>query len=209
MPHSHDHGGCDHEATDIDNALEMGIQYSLFEKIDMLNLECLNEEQANTGQLVFKPYEQRLNFERFVQSDSDAELLFNIPFTGHIKLKGLIIIGPDDSSHPSRVKLFKNRPKMTFDDAQAKADQEFSLHPDPGGRIEYATKVVQFTGVHHLSLCFPANFGAETTRIYYIGLRGEFTKAHYHGVTICNYESRANAADHKGEAFDQVHQHIQ
>lgn len=69
-------------------------------------------------------------------------------------------------------------------------------------------RVTQFTGVHHLSLFFPTNFGEEQTRIYYIGLRGEFAQAHYHGVTICNYESRANAADHKSSAFDAVNQQI-
>lgn len=63
MPHSHDHGsGCSHEATDVDNALEMGIQYSLYAKIDMINLECLNEETDGSGKLVFKPYENRLDF---------------------------------------------------------------------------------------------------------------------------------------------------
>lgn len=65
MPHSHDHGpGCSHEAADVDNALEMGIQYSLFAKIDMMNLECLNEETEGSGKLVFKPYEDRLDFSK-------------------------------------------------------------------------------------------------------------------------------------------------
>lgn len=110
MPHSHDHGGhghggCEHEATDMDNAAELGIQYSLYEKIDMVHLECLNEEQDGSGRFVFKPYAERLNFDKFVESDCDAELLFNIPFTGHIKLKGLIVIGTDDASHPNKVKL--------------------------------------------------------------------------------------------------------
>lgn len=62
MPHSHDHGGgCSHEATDIDNALEMGIQYSLYAKIDMSNMECLNEEADGSGRYVFKAYEHRLS----------------------------------------------------------------------------------------------------------------------------------------------------
>lgn len=65
MPHSHDHGqACSHEATDVDNALEMGIQYSLYSKIDMVNLECLNEETDGSGKLVFKPYEERLDFSK-------------------------------------------------------------------------------------------------------------------------------------------------
>ena len=58
-----------------------------------------------------------------VSSDADEELLFNIPFTGNIKLKGMIIMGGSQGHHPSKVKLFKNRPHMTFDDAQSKCDQ--------------------------------------------------------------------------------------
>lgn len=64
MPHGHSHSfgqDCGHEATDVDHALEMGIEYSLFKKIDMDNLECLNEECEGTGKKVFKAYENRLN----------------------------------------------------------------------------------------------------------------------------------------------------
>jgi len=35
---------------------------------------------------------------------------------------------------------YKNRPMMTFDDIGCDADQEFELHPDPSGVLEYATK---------------------------------------------------------------------
>ena len=52
--------------------------------------------------------------------------------------------------------------------------QEFELVQDDEGIIEYATKVVTFSSVHHLSLHFPTNFGEDVTQIYYIGLKGEF-----------------------------------
>ncbi|XP_055376636.1 PITH domain-containing protein CG6153 [Condylostylus longicornis] len=210
MPHGHSHGnGCSHEASGINNPLEMGIEYSLFKKIDLENMECLNEEIENSGKSVFKPFEKRLDFTEYVKSDADEELLFNIPFTGNVKLKGIIIIGDDDDTHPSKVRLFKNRQKMSFDDTTSSADQEFELSRDTSGQIEYATKIVTFATVHHLSLHFPSNFGSEYTKINYIGLRGEFTEAHDHGVTICNYEIRPNVSDHKNNLFNQVNHQIQ
>lgn len=100
MPHSHSHGACEHEANGID-PLEIGVQYSLYQKIDLQNLEVLNSD--NSGQNVFKAYEERMNFEKFVESDCDPELLFNIRFTGNIKLKGIRVIGGNDDSHPKKV----------------------------------------------------------------------------------------------------------
>ena len=66
---------------------------------------------------------------------------------------------------------------MTFDDAGAGADQEFNLVHDTSCTLEYKVKTVTFSSVHHLSLHFPSNFGEDQTRIYYIGLAGEFTAA--------------------------------
>ncbi|KAK2722431.1 PITH domain-containing protein GA19395-like [Artemia franciscana] len=181
--------GCDHVET-------LGVEYSLYSKINMESLECLNESADGSGKLVFKPWDERLDRTKFVQSDVDEELLFNIPFTGNVKLKGIIVIGGERGSHPSKMRLFKNREQMTFDDVQSKADQEFELVEDQSGMLEYPVKVVTFTSVHHLSIHFPSNYGAETTEIYYIGLRGEWTEAHRHGVTICSYETMPSISDH-------------
>ena len=86
---------------------------------------------------------------------------------------------------------------MTFDDAQAKGDQEFELVADYEGTLEYGTKVVTFSSVHHLSLHFPTNFGEDVTKIYYIGLKGEFTPSNRVGVVNAVYEARPMMEDHK------------
>lgn len=75
--------------------------------------------------------------------------------------------------------------------------------------ITFCYRVVKFSSVHHLTMHFPRNFGSEITKVYYIGLRGEFTQAHRHGVTICTYEARPNISDHKTENIDHVNYQIQ
>lgn len=75
-----------------------------------------------------------------VKSDSDCELLFNIPFTGSLKLKSIVVIGPNDETHPAKMKLYKNKPGMTFDDVGAECDQEIDLIQDPNGIIVYPLK---------------------------------------------------------------------
>ncbi|XP_037085189.1 PITH domain-containing protein GA19395-like [Pollicipes pollicipes] len=203
--HDHHHGGdCEHENNGIDPS-EMGIMYSLYQKIDIDHVVCLNEEEEDSGKHVFKAWEDRLDKEKFVDSDADEELLFNIPFTGNIKLKGLILIGGEEGTHPSKIRLYKNRQHMTFDDMALACDQEFELHRDPEGKLEYNTKVVTFSSVHHLTIHIPGNMGGgELTRLYYLGLRGEFSPAHRHGVTICNYELRPNAADLKDKSLHET-----
>ncbi|VEN39042.1 unnamed protein product [Callosobruchus maculatus] len=204
----HGHGKCcgDQAAAHSHDEGEQGIQYSLYAKINKEDLECLNETTEGSGKLVFKPWEDRLNFDTYVESDVDEELLFNIPFTGNVKLKGIKVIGGDEDSHPARMRIFKNRPGMTFDEAASEADQEFELVKDSTGVAEYATKIVIFQNVHHLTLHFPRNFGAEKTKIYYIGLKGEWSEAHHHGVTICTYEARPMADDHPHKShLDDIH----
>ncbi|XP_012220147.1 PITH domain-containing protein CG6153 [Linepithema humile] len=177
------------------NTAELGVNYNLYEKIDKDRVECLNESEEGSGIKVFKTWEERLDRSEYVESDVDAELLFNIPFTGDIKLKGLIVIGDEDFS-PKTVKLYKNRPHMIFDNVNTTPEQEFELINDIYGSHEYAVRTVKFSSVQHLSLYFSGHRNMEQIRIYYIGLRGEWTPPHRHGVTICTYEARPLSSDH-------------
>jgi len=205
MPEGHDHcgGGCEH-----DDSPELGIQYSLHQKIDVDRVQCLNELEEDSGKYVFKPWEDRLNNDKVVESDADEELLFNIPFTGSVKLKGIIVVGGDSDSHPSRMRLFSNQPGMTFDDVVRSPEQEFEMHQDGTGTLEYATKVAKFSSVSHLSIHFPSNFGSPSTKIIYIGLKGEFTPMRREKVVIATFEARANPADHKTSLTDTPSQQI-
>ncbi|KAK7100133.1 PITH domain-containing protein 1-like [Littorina saxatilis] len=203
MSHGHSHGGCnpgDHSHEHPD--LELGKMYTLFTKIDIESVQCLNESIDGSAKRIFKPWDERKDKERYVESDTDEELLINIPFTGSVKLKGIIVIGGEEDSHPSKMRVFKNKSFMTFDDTAMEAEQEFELHPDPEGVLEYNPKIARFNNVNDLSLHFPANFGSETTRIYYIGLKGDFTEVNRQEVVIANYELKPNPADHKQDALD-------
>ncbi|KAG9355606.1 hypothetical protein AGOR_G00037890 [Albula goreensis] len=197
--HGHGHGGHSHGCgcEGEHEPAERGLEYGLYRRIDIEKLQCLNESRDGDGKLVFKAWDQRTDREKFVESDADEELLFNIPFTGSVKLKGIIIAGEDDESHPAEMRLYKNIPHMSFDDTGREPDQAFRLNRDPLAELEYPTKIARFSNVEHLSIHISRNFGSESTRVYYIGLRGEFTEAHRHEVTICNYEAAANPADHK------------
>ncbi|XP_030074745.1 PITH domain-containing protein 1 [Microcaecilia unicolor] len=196
MAHSHGSGGCSC-AAEREEDPERGFAYGLFRRIDLAKLTCLNESREGSGRLVFRAWEERGDRTQFVESDDDEELLFNIPFTGNVKLKGIILMGDDDCSHPSEMRLYKNMNHMCFDDTSREADQVFSLNRDIHGELEYPTKIARFSNVYHLSIHISKNFGAEKTKIYYIGLRGEWTEAHRHEVTLCNYEIAPNPADHR------------
>lgn len=65
MPHDHDYShSCEHESSRSDNSIEIGIQYSLYTKIDFEHLECLNEAVDGSSKFIFKPYDERLNFDK-------------------------------------------------------------------------------------------------------------------------------------------------
>lgn len=50
---------------------------------------------------MFKPFHERLDRERFLESeDDDPQLLIHIPFTCPVKIRALTILGGDDGAAP-------------------------------------------------------------------------------------------------------------
>lgn len=47
---------------DHDDSPELGIKYSLYQKIDKENVECLNEATEGSGKSILKAWEDRLDF---------------------------------------------------------------------------------------------------------------------------------------------------
>lgn len=196
MPlHHHDqqHGG----ACCGNHGDQLAESYSLFEKIDLMNVECLNERVDGSGAKVFKAWSERLSREQLVESDCDAEMIFNIPFTGDVKLTGVVVIADETLA---KMRLFKSKMRMSFDDVQLDADQEFDVIHDPNGCVEYPVKPAKFSNVHHLTIhLFNHNKeeDAQPCRVYYIGLKGDFTQVNRDGIVIANYEVRPteNVAD--------------
>ncbi|XP_055750581.1 PITH domain-containing protein 1-like isoform X1 [Salvelinus fontinalis] len=124
----HSHGCCEDEH----EPAERGLEYALYQRIDVEKLQCLNEAREGDGKLVFKPWDQRTDREKFVESDADEELLFNIPFTGSVKLKGIIIAGEDDESHPAEMRLntrtYPTCPLMTHAENLSMSSVSIEIH---------------------------------------------------------------------------------
>lgn len=187
--HDHNHGGgaCSHG----DNAQENSLGYSLYQKINTQDVECLNERIDGSGVKVFKAWSDRFN-ENIVESDCDAELIFNIPFTGDVKLKAIVIMASEELD---KIRLYKSNRNLSFEDVEAKADQEFQVTHDPQGTHEYPVKATKFFNVHHLTIHLVNRRKDDDTnpcRISYIGLKGEFTPVNRDAIVIANYEIRPN-----------------
>ncbi len=80
------------------------------------------------------------------------------------------------------MKAFINREDIDFDNVESmEATQEWELiRLEREEMPEYPTKLTKFFNVRSLTLYFPENFGAETTRITYVGLKGEYTMVSLH-----------------------------
>eukprot|EP00741_Cyanophora_paradoxa_P005696 tig00000903_g5522.t1 len=193
---------CEHEAS-CATCEELLNRY-----VDTTKVRCLNESVAGSCQKLFKTLAKKSDRSSFLESAADEQLMLHIPFTGAIKLKSICVIG-EGSSAPSKVKLYVNRADLDFGLAeQVPAAQEVELQADPQGAIEYPLKIAKFQNVTDLTMFFSENFGADSTRIYYIGLKGSYTKMERRAVSAV-YELRPQVADHKNKAENALGRQIQ
>eukprot|EP00038_Savillea_parva_P031251 m.84228 g.84228 ORF g.84228 m.84228 type:complete len:230 (-) comp9587_c0_seq2:35-724(-) len=205
--HSHGGGGCE----DHDPDPERGFEETLYPFVDIPQVTCLNESTEGAGRSCIRPWSERADETKFVESDADEQLLFFIPFTGNVKLKTIVLITANDETRPTVMKAYKNRDDIDFDLAESLTPtQEWSLVETPAGHdgLRYETRASQFQGLHSLTLFFPENAGGDTSKILYIGLIGTCDLV-VRRTVIKIAEFAANPADHKTEAEDKVATSIQ
>ncbi|GMS91536.1 hypothetical protein PENTCL1PPCAC_13711, partial [Pristionchus entomophagus] len=202
--HGGDGGGCAHSAQELPpDAVIEGVRYDMGRAIDMDKVSILNEASANSGPNFLKEWDDKMDRTRFLESDCDEELLINLPFKGNVRILGLCLIGEDGEQCPARIRLFKDREGMSFDDvAGLQPEQEIDLKADPTGSVDYPLKASKFNSLSHLSIHIDRNFGGETTKMYFLGLRGEYLEDFRQKVVIATYEARAIPKDHKGTIPD-------
>ncbi|KAI8637489.1 galactose-binding domain-like protein [Parasitella parasitica] len=201
MSHCHDEH-CEHDHDDLP---ESGEQFLLYSKIDLDNVRCLNESELDSGKSVIRPWNQRLEDSKFVESDVDEQLIFFIPFTGSVKLRSICLRTDPSDSAPSKMKVFINRNDVDFDVADSYTPiQEFELVEGSNEVVEYGTKITKFSSVTSITLFFPENFGQDDTSIVrFIGFKGEWTEVgllslmSIYAFIHIFYEANANPADHK------------
>ncbi|KAI3822017.1 hypothetical protein L1987_09598 [Smallanthus sonchifolius] len=187
----HDHSCEDHDCSS---------DWSLYKHIDIPKLSALNEAVPGSVKAVFKAWEQRLNSsEGFLESnEGDPELIVFIPFTSDVKIKSISIVGGADGTSPNKMRAFINREGIDFSDAQSmQAVQEWDLAENLQGVLEYQTRYSRFQGVGNLTLHFPDSYGGDTSRIQYIGLKGEATQLKRDVIATIVYELMPNPSDHK------------
>eukprot|EP00051_Salpingoeca_urceolata_P015254 m.196911 g.196911 ORF g.196911 m.196911 type:complete len:217 (-) comp18337_c0_seq1:44-694(-) len=193
-----EHGGHDHHDHDHDHDdPERGEEQTLFAYIDTTKMRCFNESQIGAVKNIIRPWDQRLDKSTWVESDADEQLIIFIPFTADIKLKSITVVGGEGDQHPATVKVFKNREDIDFDTVEdLDPVQQFELQPDSNATIEHQTRISKFQNVHNLTFFFDTNFGAETTKIHSLFLKGTATKVTRQTI-ITIAETAANPADHK------------
>jgi len=179
--HDHDHG----DAGPADN---------LYAKIDHPNIVALNG--ASLVVKICKPWNERMNEDVYLESDSDDQLIIRVPFTGSVKLRSILLkTGPGDQT-PTKIDVYSNEDSLDFSDVQDKKPiQEFPVvqSRDVG---EYTVKPAKFPNVSSITLFIPSGQGADTVRIYYLGFLGSWTERKTDPV-IAVYEANANIADHE------------
>ncbi|XP_015167790.1 PITH domain-containing protein 1 isoform X1 [Solanum tuberosum] len=198
----HDHDCADHNCSS---------DWSLFKHIDLPKVSALNESVTGSVKSVFKPWEQRLNSSEghLESNEGDPELIVFIPFTADVKIKSIAIVGGADGTSPSKMRAFVNRDGIDFSDAQSmQAIQEWDLAENLQGVLEYQTRYSRFQSVGNITLHFPDNFGADTTRIQYIGLKGEATQMKRDVVANIVYEIMPNPSDHKVFSFTSINYNL-
>lgn len=126
--------------------------------------------------------------------------IIHVPFTTPCKLTGVHVIGGENGTHPTKVRIFANNvDDVDFNNVHdMEPIQEVELVEDFHGALEYPLKVTKLQNVSRVSLYFHGTLmdDAQALTLHYVGLRGQGSNAQRKPV-VTVYESMPNRADHE------------
>ena len=174
----------------------------LSNSIDKDQVFGLNEKNCGDCKTIFKDRENKLDRSSWTESnDGDPELLIYVPFTSQCKVKNMTLIGGEDGSAPSVVKLFVNKENPDFDLSEGGASQVVECQEDPRGERKYNLKGLKFNDVWSITMIVANNFGGENSKIYYVGFEGTCTK-NKKRILVGNYEINRIGENVENKAFN-------
>ena len=145
--------------------------------INITEVYALNESKTQSCQKIFKDKSNMLDKKDFCESnDDDPELLINIPFYTQVAIKSMTLIGGEDGTAPSKVKMYVNATNPDFDLLEGKPTHEIDTIENPDGSLVYNLPQFKFGAVWNLTLIIPSCIDSDHSKIYYIGFEGIVSK---------------------------------
>ncbi|GAA5904169.1 hypothetical protein JCM8208_003469 [Rhodotorula glutinis] len=162
----------------------------LYQHVDRDKVVALNADDPEQGKVVIRPWDQRTQQDEWIESDADEQLILHIPFTGSVKLRSILIKTGPAGHTPDKMLVFANQ-LLDFDEATSQdVTQSFDV-----AVTREVVEPAKFPSVRSLTLFFPSNHGEDTTRVSFVGFKGEYS-ALTRDPIITVYEAQANPADH-------------
>ncbi|KDR80381.1 hypothetical protein GALMADRAFT_242776 [Galerina marginata CBS 339.88] len=163
---AHNSLAADLGGTDISN---------LFRVIDRDNVYGLNLTVPEDAKEIIKPWDEREDNTKYLDSNVDDQLIIHVPFTQNVRIKSILLKLGRGEVTPRHLRIYANHSTIVdFSEAETTKPQlNISLLEGETGVVEYPLRVASFVSVHSLSLFFNDSVGGEGSRIYYIGFKGD------------------------------------
>ncbi|CAO1637235.1 unnamed protein product [Parajaminaea phylloscopi] len=224
--HGHGHGHDDDSHIHPDESPSDLLYSSVArDQVTCLNQDASSSSTSTPGDVI-KPWHERNDETTYIQSESDdGQLLVRIPFEGgsSCKLRSLLLKAGPGGHTPHSVTLFINQdPPLDFSDD---LDERSRLAPSAGSTTtaagaasrapaqrlesiadsrevaEYPLRAARFNNVRDVTLFIDGPLDAAaadgSTRLYYVGFRGQGTHYHRAGPANLVYEATPQLKDHK------------
>jgi len=92
-----------------------------------------------------------------LSSETDAQLLIVVPFREKVKLRGVRFVAHDKDNGPKSVRLFVDKPNLSFSDATKGETHAFSIDSKDLNGNEQKVKFAKFQSVSEITIFIESN----------------------------------------------------